>query len=306
MSGKKINTKGFPKDVSGRDATTLDPSFKGDPLRESWIATVTLANAGEQNYDTQKRLDILSRIILDLRGRMPDASDGLVILPGGWIDTGEKKPEAVYETVGRVVAHQLNGTQITVCLGIDGGMDMDGFAVDQIGMAISCDGVQAVGRKFRASPQERGHVDLCNNYTAGESGYPRTFYFNGKTCFIAVCYDAYGIRQKNLANPGVDCVTNLVHCFYPLGQGPSGHSYFAWHGFAGTSKQWGCPVFGTAIFYHREIPPRWPTGVMWTSGEKSTARWRYEENGIQWTNQYALDTDEGKAIIRVYDGNLLG
>jgi hypothetical protein len=302
MTGKKIKYDGTAQITDDRRERSSGSSSPGVPVSESWIATVSLDYADEKGYDTQKRLDTLSTIIGDLRKRTPDASQGLVILPGGWIDAGEQKPEKLFGIIEQAVAKQLEGTQMTVCLGIDGSLDTEGFSADQIGLAINNQGILAVGRKFHPSPQERSHVNLCSDYTRGEAGYPRTFAFNGKTCFIAVCYDTYGIRQGSLANPGVDCVANLVHCFFPKGCGPSGEAYFAKHGFAGTSKQWGCPVFGTAVFYHRGMPERWPTGVLWDCGDSSTRDWRYERNAIHYTNRYTLVTDEGNAIFRIFNG----
>lgn len=94
---------------------------------------------------------------------------------------------------------------------------------------------------------------------------------------------------------------NLVHCFYPVGKGPSGTSFFAKHGFSGASKQWKCPVFGTAVFFNRSIPERWPTGVYWDQGDKSTPKWKYEDNPLKYYREIWIGIAEGKASVKIYD-----
>lgn len=300
MTGRKIKNDSTVKTVDIKHVEKTESDSKNTPIFTGWIATAVLEYADDQKYNTQKRIDTLSAIISELRSRMPKDTQGLVVLPGGWIDTGEKKPENVFSLIEKAVSNQLKGTEITVCLGIDGGLDIDGYSSDQVGLAINNGGIIAAGRKFHPSPQERSHVDLCEDFKAGENGYPRTFAYNGKTGFIAVCYDTYGIRQNNLTNPGVDFVVNLVHCFYPKGLGPSGEQYFAKHGFAGASKQWGCPVFGTAVFYNRGMPERWPTGVMWNSGDISTTKWCYENNPVCPSAQFLIKNGEDNVVVRIF------
>jgi len=77
----------------------------------------------------------------------------------------------------------------------------------------------------------------------------QVFQAKHKKLYMAVCYDGFGIRKLNLVNPHVDAVLNLVHGFYPKGEGGSGDVYFAKSSFAGSSRQWKCPTFGAAIFF---------------------------------------------------------
>ena len=78
----------------------------------------------------------------------------------------------------------------------------------------------------------------------------------------------------------MDGILNLVHRFYPKGYDASGEVYFAKYSFAGSSKQWNCPTFGTAIFYGRDIPEKWPKGVLWNQGKKNVQLWKYTDNAI--------------------------
>ncbi|MEA3281192.1 MAG: hypothetical protein U9Q68_01320 [Euryarchaeota archaeon] len=173
------------------------------------------------------------------------------------------------------------------------------YAKDQIGLAVDKDGIKAISRKFHPAPQERGHVELAEDYSSKEGGKSSIFELNGVKYFMCVCYDTYGIRHLDLHNPGVDVVLNLVHCFYPKGKGPSGDPYFARHGFAGASKQWRCPVFGTAVFFNRDIPEKWPTGVYWNRGDISTRDWSYSYNPIKHEDKFKIDIKDG--LIRIYD-----
>lgn len=269
----------------------------------AWLATITLDNARDGTSSTKDRLETISQVITNLAAE-GYPTGGVLLFPGGWLDAREAVPDADYcKRTTATLAPALQGTGHTVCFGIDGGKDAEGFARDQLALAVrEGEGICAMGRKFAPSPQEVGHVSLCKNFAAGEAGYPRNFTHRGKTFFLAVCYDVYGISHGAGPNPGADAVLNCVHCFYPQGQGPSGVQYFAKLGFAGASKQWGCPVFGTAVFYDRNMPVRWPTGVMWTSGEKSTKKWRYDENPLVPSVVFGMKKDKGKITVRVFDG----
>ena len=270
-----------------------------------WLATITLDSVLEESLSSTKgRLAAIPKVIATLAAE-GYPSGGVLLFPGGWLDAGETVPDSAYcARAATALLPSLEGTGHTVCFGIDGGMDAEGFARDQLALAVrDGEGICAMGRKFAPSPQEVGHVSLCDEYAAGELGYLRTFTHGGTTYFLAVCYDSYGISHGVGPNPGVDAVLNCVHCFYPKGHGPSGEAYFTKHGFAGASKRWDCPVFGTAVFYDRRMPERWPTGVMWNSGEKSTARWRYEENGIAPEKVVGMIIDEGRITIRIFSSS---
>ena len=123
---------------------------------------------------------------------------------------------------------------------------------------------------------------------------------NGVKYFMCVCYDIYGIRHLNLPNPDVDVVLNLVHCFYPVGEGPAGTTFFTKHGFAGASKQWRCPVFGTAVFFNCDTYENWPTGVYWNRGDISTLNWRYAYNPLKSGDKFEINVKEGVALVRIY------
>jgi len=78
---------------------------------------------------------------------------------------------------------------------------------------------------------------------------------------------------------------------------------FARKGLAGASKAWNCPVFGSVVFFYREIPPRWPSGVYWNQGNKSVQSWKYKNNPVKTEAEFEITIREGAASVRIYDIN---
>ena len=83
----------------------------------------------------------------------------------------------------------------------------------------------------------------------------------------------------------------------------SGDVDFARKGFAGASKQWACPVFGSAISFNRPVSERWPSGVCWNQGSKSTKKWKYDDNPVEKSMSLPHSIPEGMALIRIYSLN---
>jgi hypothetical protein len=182
---------------------------------------------------------------------------------------------------------------VIVCTGVDS-------ARDQIAIAIDKTGIIAKGRKFYASPGD-SQIKLAPGVLSEEDGKSRIFELNGTRYYMCVCYDTYGLRHKDLHNNEVDVVLNLVHCFYQPGEGPCGLALFAKHGLAGASKKWKCPVFAAVVFFKPNIPMRWPTGVYWNQGDKSTTKWRYSDNPIKPADSFEpITIKEGLALVRMY------
>lgn len=295
---------------------SLDPNNPADVARfkniiesgrkdlNGWVATVILQSNSDEHYSNDDRMAELSTIVDCIVKET--SGDGVILFPGGWFCTDEKEPRTIYGWVEKQIKNILEKTKphIFVCIGIDGSMGAD-CGNTQIGLAVDRDGVNAIGRKFHPAPQERGLVELAPNYLSDEDGKSRIFELNGVKYFMCVCYDTYGIRHLDLLNPDVDVVLNLVHCFYPVGEGPAGISFFTRHGFAGASRQWKCPVFGTAVFFNRSIPDNWPTGVYWNQGDNSTRDWSYAYNPVKYEDKFEINTEkdieEGLASIRIYD-----
>jgi len=263
----------------------------------SWVATCILQSNGK--YSNDERLKVLSQI-MDLVVKKMDG-DVVILFPGGWYSANEQEARNLYEWVGENVRDMLSKKEenIIICLGIDGRVAQ--YAKDQIGIAISKKGIEAKGRKFHSAPQEKGHVELAKDHLCKEENKSRFFDLNGRKYFLCACYDSFGIKQKKIPNFGMDVILDLVHGFYPKGEGGSGDVYFAKHGFAGASKEWDCLVFGAAVFFNRKIPERWPSGVYWNQGSKSTQKWRYEDNPIKSQVEFEISIKEGIASVRIYN-----
>jgi hypothetical protein len=272
---------------------------KGGVDARGWVATVVLQS--DCQYSNSDRLDVLSRVIdLVVKGT---EGDGVILFPGGWFSAGNQKVQTLYkwveEQVGRVLSEKARN--LIACLGIDGRKTSE-WARDQIGAAISKNGIIALGRKFHPAPSEKEYVDLAKDHLAKEEGKTRIFELGGRKYFICACYDSFGIKQKGIPNFGIDVVLDLVHGFYPKGEGGSGDVYFAKHGFAGASKEWDCLVFGAAVFFNRKIPEYWPSGVYWNQGsKKSTQKWRYADNPFKPQVRFEQSIKEGVASVRIYN-----
>ncbi|MHC1599727.1 MAG: carbon-nitrogen hydrolase family protein [Candidatus Methanospirareceae archaeon] len=280
----------------------------GDSRRKAlngWVATVTL-QSNDKDYSYNGRMAALSKIVDSISRET--RGDGVILFPGGWFYADKKEPRTMYNWAEKKIGDLLGEIEerVFVCIGIDGRVSK--YAKDQIGIAISKDGIGAIGRKFHPTSQEDGNIKPADDYLSEEDGKFRIFELNGVKYYMCVCYDTYGLRHKNLPNPGVDVVLNLVHSFYPVGEGSSGTSFFTRHGFAGASKQWDCPVFGAVVFFRRNILQNWPTGVYWNQGSKSTTEWQYVYNPLEYENEFEVNLkdevnlkEDLLALIRIYD-----
>jgi hypothetical protein len=226
---------------------------------------------------------------------------GVLVFPGGWFNAGAERPVELLDWAEREIRAMLDKSagNLTICVGVDGRIGK--YPRDQYAIAIDKGGIKAIGRKFHPAPEERGFVDLACSYMETEMGRSRIFEANGHRVYLCACYDSFGIKQKALPNPGVEAVVDLVHGFHPIGQPGSGDVYFAKHGFASAAKQWGCAVFGAAVFFNREIPEDWPSGVIWKSSNRSTKQWRYSDNGLRPNLKATVPIPEGIAQIRFFD-----
>jgi hypothetical protein len=263
--------------------SSRDSAPGGDDLV---VATVTVE--GNEEASNEQRTSLLARVL----GRLGSDAD-IAVLPGGFYST-PRRASTLYGYAAGQVRRAISGPTV-VCLGIYGRGD-----VDQLAVGLSRKGVVAVGRKFYPAEGEGSRIELASSHLELEEGHERLIRVKGRTAYLAVCYDGFGIKKEGLANPGVDLVLDLVYGFYRPGDGYSGNVYFARDGFAGASKQWQCPVFGTATFFNRPIPEAWPTGVRWNRGDESTQRWHYEYNAIGPTDTFREHGDHESALIRLF------
>lgn len=223
----------------------------------------------------------------------------VVLFPAGWFDNGDGPANDYYQLIEKQLTEflKLKNNNIVACIGIDGSC-----GADQVAIAISKNGIEAIGRKFYPTDAEKDYINYAKDYLGYEAGKSRIFEMNDLRFYLCVCYDSFGIRKKKLSNPGVEFILNLVHGFNPKGsyEGGSGEVYFAKHGFAGASKTWGCKVFGAATFFDREIPEKWPDGVYWNKGDISTQLWKYKYNPLKPDAMLPINAYVGHCISKVY------
>ena len=294
--------------------------------KNDWIATVLIGSKdsfGKIDNDMRKKeiVKILNEIEKRTKG------DGVILFPGGYLNTGEKKAEIIFESTSKYLKKKLEklNRNIIICIGIDGclGRGFPHPPKDQMATAVSKEGIIAIGRKFHPTPEEEKQIQAADSYQSLEywksRNLSRIFPLNGRRFFLAVCYDIFGIKQKSLPNPGVDIILNTVHQFTPKCKckkepcecGPaSGDVYFARKGFTGASKQWNRAVFGSVAFlalqgkwrrYRRNILPNWPSGVYWNQGNKSPKDWCYKDNPIKPKDTFGVSIKEGRAEVRIYN-----
>ena len=239
------------------------------------IAVRTVLIESNDNYSNASRGKIVEKVI-----NLYKEGSSILVFPGGTYKL-DKITQKNLEAIGKEVKNYLSKSKadIIVCLGVD---SSDYNMVHQLGMAVSKKGILAIGRKFHPTAGEKHEIKKAESANAKEFGYDRTFTFQGKKCFLAVCYDGFGIKHQNLRKRGVDLIFDLIHGFYPKGSNlGSGDVYFAKHGLAGAAKQWDCPAFGAVVFFNRPVPPNWPSGVIWTKGKLSTQKWKYVDNPLK-------------------------
>ncbi|MGO8880147.1 MAG: hypothetical protein ACLPVO_05275 [Desulfomonilaceae bacterium] len=274
-----------PEDVKSHFQST------DEPHSQYKLATVCVESVAEPSL--KQRLELLKDVIAKLAKNVD-----LFVFPAGFFDTGgkyEKVSEQIESGVCDAIRH--SSSSAIACIGVDAL-----FQKDQFGVAFNTDGVLAMAKKFFPTDDEAGVINLASDPFSGESKYPRTFLVKGKRAYLAVCYDSFGIRKKSVKRQNIDLIVNLIHGFNPKGESGSGDVYFAKHGLAGSSKQWGCPTYAAAVFSHRNVSPNWPTGVMWNQGSKSTQEWRYIENTIAQPEPLIVTSSNPneKAIVRIF------
>lgn len=245
----------------------------------AWIATVLPSVKVHPDPATAVEFVVATSRELLAAQVAAQAGAGVILFPAGWISIAEE-PRSRYAEIERRVTPLFaeSAEESVVCLGIDGTQHFK----DQVGMAISREGIIALGRKFYRTTKEKADgIVRAEDSRSLEDGKPRTFHVGGKTFFMLVCYDVYGVKYANLRNPGVDAQLCFIHGFTPYGKQGSGVAYFARNGLAGASRQWQCRSFASATFYDRAVPNAWPSGVLWTRGDASVKTWKYADNPLQ-------------------------
>ena len=249
-----------------------------------------------ENHQVQSRADRFQ--LLDTILSNSDGDTDVLVLPAGFVSYELLHRFQIYR-IDRKVSSIIkkHNRNVTVCFGAD-----FGSAKHQLSFAINQTGIIAIGRKFfPTKPDKKNGIQSAKSPNELEFGYKRTFQLKGKNLFLAVCYDVYGIRDQTDVIMDIDYIINLVHEFNPKGDANSGDNYFARLGFAGASKAYNCPVLASTVFIDRPIPERWPSGVVWQSGDQKTRTWKYEHNGTQPSKTERIEDNKESAELRYFE-----
>lgn len=262
-----------------------------------WVVTVLVSAKNKNALWDCDPFEIVETICKLIREQVNDKV--VVLFPAGWLTSRGRVSQRFIEEVGEKLSPCLP-TGVVVCFGLDG--DTKGrLTKDQMAMSVSSRGIEAVGRKFYpTNDREYNHARLAEDHLAREHGHSRVLSVAGHVFYLAICYDVFGLQYSKIANVGIDAVLSLVHGFNPSGQGGSGTGYFARYGFAGAAQEWGVPVFGAAVFYGRDIPQRWPSGVIWNQGDIEKKHWTYAHNPLRPIRVFRKSLGELDVEVRVF------
>jgi hypothetical protein len=295
--------------ASSSTAPSPTPTVKASPRRSEqrisedagcWVATFLLED--EERHEEHDRNAESLRILAQTVEQISERGPGVILLPAGWFWTGEDEAGTLYDWAEEQISPLLTGraADSVVCVGIDGNCGENDLNKDQTALAISSNGIIAAARKFWPTDEEAGQIIPSQGPLQGEQGWERVFSVSNRKMYLSVCYDVYGIRKGGQVNPGVDVVLNLAHQFNPKGEGSSSEPYFAKWGYAGAAKSWTCLVVGSVVFVRRSVPEDWPSGVLWTQGDLSPKKWRYDMNTMRSSEILHFKTGRGPATIRIY------
>lgn len=306
-----------------QEQTDMKDEHSADPL---WLATVTLRsetykypdNDPEKNRaNNEDRFAALARIITDLSHRYP--GPGVVVFPGGYFHSGTDEVDAPENSYLRAMVERVAGlihtlphhpAPVYAVIGIDGMVDLrEGpshrYDRNQVGIAVSRDGLVAFAKKFYPTNAiEQDLVDCATDYLSRETAlgqqWGRFFAISEKKFYLAVCNDIKGLPAEEKPDD-VGYILNLVHGCYRRGDGPLG-TYFVRIGFGSASRSWKCPVFGTVVFFQRDITEKWRSGMYYRTWEKEPKNCSTDENSVM--PECTLDPvplSHGSARVEVYD-----
>ncbi len=260
------------------------------------ITTVSVESGSDYffnaSYDefNSNRLELSEQVINSY------SDSDILLFPAGFFELetfSNKKIKNLSRRISDIIREK--DSSCVACFGID-----CRNSYDQLAIAADKYDILAIGRKFYPTADEKGAILTATSFDTTEIGYRRNFSVKNKSIYLAVCYDCFGIRHRNIANPGYDIILTLAHRFHKKGEGPSGDVDFARKGFAGASQHWGCPVFGTATFFDREVSPSWPSGVLWNNPDAGVKSFKYTDNEISPIACKKININPESAICREF------
>ena len=235
------------------------------------------------NKDKLKLLEFLLKAL--------SKSTDILILPAGFMNSSNKKPQTLFDNIEEAVVEQIlkHCQQLNICLGIDGR-----YKYDQLLLTINRQGIVAIARKFHHMDKS---IELADNPFTLKLSKPRHLELKKKKAYLAVCYDIFGIAQTKPENKNnYDFIIGAIHGF-----GKSdGDSDFARKGLAGASKQWNINSYAYAVFSDNRNPTNWTSGVEWKHGNESVKNFKYEDIRRERKRQI-LTAEIGTIFLEYYE-----
>ena len=115
---------------------------------ETHVVTVTLESSSSKSFDNKSRLSLLGSAVRNL------ADADVILFPAGFFQLREQNERKIIALADEVCDFlRKSGVSITVCFGID---CADGE--DQLALAVTRDGIIAMGRKFYPTYDERNGI----------------------------------------------------------------------------------------------------------------------------------------------------
>ena len=158
--------------------------------KNDWIATVLIESKGSfGKTDNDMRKKEIVEILNEIEKRTE--GDGVILFPGGYLNSG-KKAEIIFESTSKYLKKRVEklNRNIIICIGIDGclgrGFPQD-FPKDQMAIAVSKEGIIAIGRKFHPTSEEEKQIQAADSYQSLEywkyRNFSRIFPLNGRRFF---------------------------------------------------------------------------------------------------------------------------
>lgn len=235
------------------------------------------------NKDKLKLLELLLKAL--------NKSTDILILPAGFLNSSNKKPQTIFDNIEKTVVELIlkHCPQLNICLGIDGR-----YKNDQLLLTINKQGIVAIARKFHHMDKS---IELADNPFALEQSKPRHIQLKKKKAYLAVCYDIFGIAQTKPENKNnYDFIIGAIHGFGKSG----GDSDFARKGLAGASKQWNVNSYASAVFSDNRNPTNWTSGVEWKHGNESVKNFKYDDIRLE-NKRQIVTVDIGTIYLDYYE-----
>jgi hypothetical protein len=297
-TGKELE----PSEFNGGVETNNFLISLGFKIREGSIEISTIKSENKQinictaliqivsnNWDDIKN-SVKFKLLSEILSKLSKDTD-ILILPAGFINSKEKKPESIYKKTEQELVQQIHkyNDKLFICFGIDGRNK-----TDQLALTINKTGIVSIARKF--IHYNKAHINLAESPFELEQHKERSFQIKGKQPYLAVCYDLFGI--KNWENKkSYDFIIGVIHGFDNIN---SGDSNYARKGLAGASKKWKVHSYASAVFCDNRNLTNWPSGVQWIYKDKSVKDMDYDDIRINNELEKAFTNDIATIYLRYY------